>query len=307
VGKTAVKLPLKKLTDRRFSPFLFGFSILIVFALYTGCSTAPKTMPASSLIDILPEEQTVYLKMDVRSNLDLMGQIFNQKGDFGGMIGEAMARTDAVLVALTIPEDESREFSVVASGSYPKGIIESRLKKDKTWKKEKKGFIHWKNEEMGLQMFFPEKNVIALSNGNIGRIADRISAGERYSLPRELRHELDISDLVFFMPDPGKEIMSSVGGGSRIYPIRMIWVTMYNQSMDVVFLMDDEENAGKFSKVARLLIAALMMREEVGDIKELRKNMKVFVDGKNVRLEDIPVSTEDLQKIFAGSLAGAVE
>jgi len=264
-------------------------------------------MPASSLIDILPEEQTVYLKMDVRSNLDLMGQIFNQKGDFGGMIGEAMARTDAVLVALTIPEDESREFSVVASGSYPKGIIESRLKKDKTWKKEKKGFIHWKNEEMGLQMFFPEKNVIALSNGNIGRIADRISAGERYSLPRELRHELDISDLVFFMPDPGKEIMSSVGGGSRIYPIRMIWVTMYNQSMDVVFLMDDEENAGKFSKVARLLIAALMMREEVGDIKELRKNMKVFVDGKNVRLEDIPVSTEDLQKIFAGSLAGAVE
>jgi hypothetical protein len=287
-------------------------ALAVILGIYTGCATAPQQQPASSLIDILPADQTVYLKMDAQSTMSMMGRFLSGNNELEGMLGEAMDRTDLVLVSLHIVDGEERGFSLVASGAYPKGIIESRLNRDKAWSRKKGEFTYWQNDELALQLFFPERNVIAVSNVDVEGIYRRTGTGDRYSLPRELRHELDISDLVFFMPDPGREIVSSLGRGGKSYPIRMIWVTLYGgkknpegYTMSTVFLMDDEENALKFSKVARLLIAALMMREEVGDINALRENMEVYLDGNHVRLENIPVTREDLARFFTTTIAGS--
>lgn len=300
-------LPLKKQNNRPRFPLISIIFLTVLLGIYTGCATAPKQKPASSLIDMLPEEQTVYLKLDVGSNEDVVESLLSGEGNMDAMIGEAMSRTEVVLISMKLSEGSQRSFSLVASGRYPKGIIESRLRKENAWKREKGEFGYWQNSELGLQIYFPEKNIIVLSNGAVESVFHRISEGELYSFPRELRHEFDISDLVFFMPDPGNEILSSVGGGKKIYPIRLIWVTIYGEEMDVVFLMDNEENAKKFSKVAKLLVAALMMKEEVGDLAALRENMKMYLDGKNVRLEDIPITRNDLKSFLGNNLIESEE
>ena len=106
-------------------PFFF-----IILAVITGCSTVPKTVSSSQTVNRLPENQTVYVKIDVHSNIEMLSAILNIEGIQEEALQAALERTSDVLFSLLLKENGDREFSFIASGEYPAGIVKRMLKKN---------------------------------------------------------------------------------------------------------------------------------------------------------------------------------
>ncbi len=284
----------------------------VLLAAITGCSTVPKTASLFQPVDRLPEDQTVYMKIDVHSNIEMLSSILNIGGIEEDVLQAALERTSDVLFSLLLKENGNREFSFIASGEYPAGIVKRKLKKNDDWVKQGDRIPYWVNPALPLRLAVPDRRHILGTNGSIDPLLAEWEFPSAMDIPRELRHELEISDLVFFMPSPGKSVLDNMAGG-RTYPIELIWITLFDPGvfelkrdsykLDAVFLMETEDDAAKFSKIARLLTAAIMRKENIGDIADLKSSVEVYYDGTIVRIQGIPVSLEDLITFLAGKLS----
>ena len=288
-------------------PFFF-----IILAVITGCSTVPKTVSSSQTVNRLPENQTVYVKIDVHSNIEMLSAILNIEGIQEEALQAALERTSDVLFSLLLKENGDREFSFIATGEYPAGIVKRMLKKNDDWIKQGDRIPYWVNPALPLSLAVPDRRNILGTSGSTDLLLAEWEFPSAMDIPRELRHELEISDLVFFMPSPGKTVLDSVAGG-RTYPIELIWITLFDPGvfesetdvyqLNAVFLMETEDDAAKFRIIARLLTAAIMRKENIGDIADLKNSVEVYHDGTFVRIQGIPVSSEDLITFLTGKLS----
>jgi hypothetical protein len=288
----------------RFSSAVF-FTVLLFLLYLSGCASAPERKTPSSLVDVLPESQTIYARVDVESNRNLTSALFPEGQSDENMIQLAAARTDTILFSIDTTGGGSSVYSIIASGDYPRALLRSKLRKEKHWEKK----VHdrrdyWYSSLLSLSIAFPERGVIMVSSQDIENMIYRYSAGERFSLPKELRYEFDISDFVLYMPKPGGDPSGSLSGTAKKYPIDMIWITMYSPltqregktmyNVSIVTVLKNENDADKFEKVVKLLLVAVLKREGIGDISTVIENVDISKDGNYIRITGIPVSEEEI-------------
>jgi len=297
---------------RRFIPA--GILLILLIILFSGCAGNPKIKDSYSVVSLLPGDQSVYGNIKVRGNEDILSNLLTSLDIAPELQEIALDRTDSI--AFSLGRGEEKPFTILVSGDFPKAVIQGKIRKQKTWKKEKDIINYWVNEEMGIALTFLGSDIIAVTSGPVSevirRYAEKIPARDiprdfLTDIPRELELEFSISDAVLYMPLPGKMI-SEAFESSKDFPIELVWITLFylqrEEQYDVsaVFRMSSEEDAVSFSKFVKLLLLVMLKREGIGDIKSLPQTLKVTQRGTSVRIQGIPLTSEDISGFFRNKL-----
>jgi len=204
----------------------------------TGCATLrqknpAKVLPASQWIGMLPPESYIIVKVDMQSNRKTLEKLFisldNEKEE--KILRRIVEKTDFIYASLSSPEnkisgEERPELSLVAIGSYPKAAINCNLSGDKEWGKGEKGEIWWQHKTTGFQVAVPQKHLLLLSTGKVEGMLARTGGERNYNIPEEVEKELEVSDIVLYMPEPGGVKMSGVSADIGNLPIKDFWITL---------------------------------------------------------------------------------
>ena len=274
------------------------------FVLFSGCAGKPEVRGPRGTVDALPEEQSVYGKIQIKENEDILSGLFSSMQISADLLELALDRTDSLSFSLG---RQNESFTVIVSGDFPKSILQGEIRKLNMWKKQKNLGGYWLNEKEEIGLAFLDADTIAVSTGSIEEVITRYQEFSQRALPKELELEFEISDAVFYMPQPGTSLSSALGS-SRDLPIELMWITLFSlreegmYDVSAVFRMSGEDDAVSFSKIAKLLILFLFNQEEIGNAGQLRSSLKVTQKGTVVRIQGIPLSEGDISDFLESRL-----
>ncbi|MEW5814364.1 MAG: hypothetical protein AB1798_03075 [Spirochaetota bacterium] len=277
-------------------------TLLAAIFLLFGCASVPRLPPFEESIDFLPDDCSMYLKIDVRKNTNIVKKLLvSAMGE--SLLEFALKRTDTFFAGLKLSGNGNSIFYLVARGNYPKGALELKLGSDKNWKKVKGLLQFWNNSNTGIELAIPQSGMIWVTNESVEKIGQRYQGHSRIKMPEELRREFGVSDIVLFIPKPGKETLLQLPVDSGQFPLKAVWFTFLHTRGEFytvygVFEMASEKDAVLLAGLSKLMLVVWMRKEGIGDIKTLPRSVEIKVDGNYVRIGGIVLAEDDLYKII---------
>ena len=130
-----------------------------------GCATAP-VRPAAQWLGVLPDSATLYVSLDVQRSADVLRSALEQAGPDLREVEPLLERTDRLYAAVETVEGSSPRVSMVALGSYPAGLIRSRLCGSRSWKTVKSpAGKYYVSSKAGLQVGVPGGYAVLVVDG----------------------------------------------------------------------------------------------------------------------------------------------
>ncbi len=178
--------------------------ILFLVLLVASCRTLPEG-PYPDIIDWLPVESDVILRMEVPENTALVNMIIQNAGLDPEELSKIMDRTALVAVGLELEgfgtgnTIEAIPLHLASIGVWPKNLLGTALGKE--WKKSVLGKHRW-NGPGGLELKALSNNELLLSRGKTDVMLERLESGEvnpRIQRAADLHHG---ADLAIWVTDP---------------------------------------------------------------------------------------------------------
>lgn len=299
------------------------FVCLASMAVLAGCATVPVSPPAQVWREVLPAESDIIIKARAAATAPLLAELMKIFGLTARDSGEILNRTREVYAGIRQGSGNLPDFSIILTGNFPKAAS-ALFSPAKGFTKIDSPFTYWRHGLTGLQVALPNPRPGMAASGNRalfasqGRIEEMLAAyigpassavGMGNELPVELQKEFDVSDLVFYMPYPGKSFLADSGTNLDKFPIRGLWVTLDSSPgagdsmfvLSAVVTLDSEDRAKKFIPLLKLLLLGMMKKNGVDAMSSLKNDAAVTVEGGQVRLAGLMVKAEDLAKIFAAT------
>jgi hypothetical protein len=263
--------------------------------LIAGCATAP-VRPSAQWLGVLPDSATLYLALDVQRSADVLRAALAQAGPDVQEIEPLLERTDRLYASVEMAPGSPSRISVVALGSYPAGLIRSRLCGSRSWKTVKspagRYYVSAKN---GLQVGVPGGYAVLASTGSVETLLARLEAPIAPAMPPDAAEGMDRADLSLYLPElPGG--LGGVPGGATL-PILEVWLEARRTA-------DRYEIAGTCNTASERDARSLVLLLRLGLVTWMRTQGLADVSG---RLKSVTVAAEGLQVKVAGLSFGQDE
>jgi hypothetical protein len=271
-----------------------------------GCATAP-VRPAAAWLGVLPDQAMLYVSLDVKRSADVLGAALGQAGSDLKEVEPLLDRATRLYAAVERTEGSAARISAIALGTYPAGLIRSRLCGSRSWKKVKtpagKYYVYAKT---GMQVSVPGGYAVLVSSGSIETLLARFAAPTAPAMPAEAADDMDSADLVLYLPELPGGLPGSAAGVS--VPIREVWLdarrTGDSYGVSGTCNAASERDARSLVLLIRLGLVAWLKSQNLPDVSARLKTVTVAAEGSQVKLAGLSFSKDELVPVLL-SLAGA--
>jgi hypothetical protein len=290
--------------------YLAAAAAAVALLLITGCATAP-VRPAAEWLGVLPDAATLYVSLDVERSADVLRSAFEQAGPSASEVEPLLERTDRVYAAVETAEGAAARISMVALGSYPAGLIRSRLCGSRSWDTVKSpAGTYYVSTKTGLQVGVPGRYAVLVSSGSMETLIARFKAPIAPAIPPDAAEGMDTADLALYLPElPG--ILPGVSGGVSL-PIREVWLEARRAGdrYEVTGTCNtaSERDARSLVLLVRLGLVAWMRTQDLADVSGRLATVAVTAEGSQVTLAGLSFTKEEIVPVLlalAGSSKGA--
>jgi hypothetical protein len=276
--------------------------------LLASCATVPQREPAQWM-GALPSNATLYASFSVAGAKPMLTKVLADAGKDFKDVASVADMTKRLVASVTLVKGAPLQFSVVALGSYPSGIIGMKLGGSKDWKKvPAANGVYWQWSKAGIQMSVPNHSLLLAANGGIEGLLAGWKAPASLEVPPEVADDMRSADLVVYMPElPGGLAEGAQAKGIHL-PIQEVWVEAVKGQSG--FDVSGTANTGS-EKEARLLTLALklgivawMRTEKIPNASEKLKAISVAPSGAQVKLTGLHLSDDEMVLLFTSVLKG---
>ncbi len=274
--------------------------------LIAGCATAP-VRPSAQWLGVLPDSATLYVSLDVQRSADVLRSAFEQAGPDLRDVEPLLERTDRLYAAVEMAEGSPSRISVVALGSYPAGLIRSRLCGSRSWKTVKSpAGKYYVSSKAGLQVGVPGGYAVLASTGSIETLLARFAAPIAPAMPPEAAEGMDQADLSLYLPElPGG--LGGVPGGAAL-PIREVWLEARREGerYEVTGTCNSasERDARSLVLLLKLGLVAWMRTQGLADVSGRLKNVTVAADGLQVKITGLSFGQDEIVPVLLALAEG---
>ncbi len=191
------------MTGKKIFKTLLPF-ILLLILLVSSCRTLPEG-PYPDIVDWLPTESDIIIRMEVPGNEDLLNLIIANAGLDPKKLSNVIDRT--VLVAVGLEFDEAQDSNPIDTlpihlasiGIWPRNLMGSALGRD--WKKSGLGRHQWTGPG-NLELTALSNNEIILSRGKTDVLLERLETGDKNPWIQRADNLQNGADLAVWITDP---------------------------------------------------------------------------------------------------------
>ena len=191
------------MTGKKILKTLLPFIFLLIL-LVSSCRTLPEG-PYPDIVDWLPTESDIIIRMEVPGNEDLLNLIIANAGLDPEKLSNVIDRT--VLVAVGLEFDEVQDSNPIDAlpihlasiGIWPKNLMGSALGRD--WKKSGLGRHRWTGPG-NLELTALSNNEIILSRGKTDILLERLETGDKNPWIQRADNLQNGADLAVWITDP---------------------------------------------------------------------------------------------------------
>ena len=291
-------LRIQKKSLRRFLLILLLFLYAVLFL--SSCISLPEG-PYPDIINWLPEDSDLIIRLDVRGNPELTSYIINYAGLDDESVSKVKKRT--ALVALGIEFDKELSgvltdkeelkmipFHLAAIGDWPRNFLGGALGKE--WKKSSLNRYRWQGPD-NLELMALSSTELILSRGKIDKMLERLNKG---TISRKIQRAYDIkngADLAIWVTDPSFIIkavpmLPDVNpDGTPVIDLISIALRHVEESKYVLAFTlypSDERLSGSLALALRLALSAKFGLSPKPEERELLSEMLVEIGKGDVRL-----------------------
>ena len=200
-------------------------------------------------------------------------------------------------------------MSIVALGSYPAGLIRSRLCGSRSWTTVKSPvgtyYVYPKN---GLQVSVPGGYAVLVSTGSMESLLARFAAPIAPAMPPDAADGMELADLCLYLPElPGG--LAGVPGGADL-PIREVWLEARRAGdrYDVTGTCNtaSERDARSLVLLLKLGLVAWMRTQGLSDVTGRLKSVAVAADALQVKLSGLSFGKDEIVPVLL-ALAGSAD
>lgn len=282
-----------------------GAAALVAAALaVAGCVTAP-VRPAAEWLGVLPDGAGLYLSLGVARSTDVLQAALERAGPDLREVGPLLERTDRLYGAVEGLGEASPRVSLVALGSYPAGLIRSRLCCSRSWKTVASGVgRYYVSAKAGVQVGVPAGFAVLVSTGSLETLLARFGAPKMPPMPPEAAEGMETADLSLYLPElPG----GLAGSSGAPLPVREVWVearrTADRYEVTGTFNASSDRDARSLVLLLRLALVAWMRTQGLSDVSGKLKDVTVAADGSRVKVAGLWFGKDEIVPVLLG-LAG---
>ncbi|MCX7031557.1 MAG: hypothetical protein NTU62_15750 [Spirochaetes bacterium] len=270
-----------------------------------GCATAP-VRPAAQWLGVLPGDATLYVALDVTSSAEVLRAALEQAGPDLREVVPLLERTDRLYAAVETAEGSPSRVSMIALGTYPAGLIRSRLCGSRSWKTVKSpAGKYYVSAKAGLQVSVPKGYAVLVSSGSIETLLARFDVPIASAMPAEVADDMDRADLVLYLPElPG----GFPATASVSVPIREVWLDARRAGdrYEVAGTCNTatERDARSLVLLVRFGLVTWMRAQGLSDISGRLKSVTVAAEGAQVKLSGLSFGQDEIVPVLL-ALAGA--
>lgn len=269
-----------------------------------GCVTAP-VRPAAAWLGVLPDDAALYLSLDVRRSADLLQEALAGAGPDLREVGPLLERTDRLYGAVESLEGSFPRLSLVALGSYPAGLIRSRLCCSRSWTTVRSSSgTYYASAKVGVQVGVPAGFAVLVSTGSLETLLARFEAPKAPPMPTEAAEGMETADLSLYLP----ELPGGLGGTSGpALPVREVWAEgrRAGDRFEVRGAANaaSERDARSLVLLLRLALVAWMRTQGLSDVSGRLKTVTVAAEGSRVKVSGLWFGKDEIVPVLLG-LAG---
>jgi hypothetical protein len=275
--------------------------------LIAGCATAP-VRPSAQWLGVLPDSATLYVSLDVQRSADVLRSVLEQAGPDLRDVEPLLERTDRLYASVEMVEGSASRVSMVALGSYPAGLIRSRLCGSRSWKTVKSpAGKYYVSVKTGLQVGVPGGYAVLASTESVESLLARLDAPVAPAMPPDAAEGMDRADLSLYLPElPGG--LSGVPGGAAL-PIREVWLEARRAGdrYEVAGTCNtaSERDARSLVLLIRLGLVAWMRTQGLSDVGGRLATVTVAANGLQVKASGLSFGQDEIVPVLLALAGGS--
>lgn len=172
---------------KKYAEIVSVIGLVLVLLFFAGCKTVPSAAAMADPVDFLPDDADIYFRIEASENKTLLNAVVEK---FVPAMAES-DRTKLINMLHTVyvaQNTETKQIFVAATGSFPnlKSLAFTKkngwkeIKNNMSWavpgdtsgKRIKASYIQYVHDS-GMEIAFPEKNLVFFSNGSIIKMQDK--------------------------------------------------------------------------------------------------------------------------------------
>jgi hypothetical protein len=266
---------------------------------FTGCATAP-VRPAAHWLGVLPDDATLYLSLDVPASADVIQAALATANPDLREMKPLLERMSRLYAAVALSEGTPPRLSAIALGSFPAGMIRSKLCGSRAWDtvKSPQG-KYYTNVKSGLQVSVPGPYAVLISAGSMDGLLARFAIPLAPAMPPEVAEDMESADLLLYLPSlPG-----GLGGAANV-PIHEVWLEARRDGdrylVSGVCNTASERDARSVVLLARLGLVQWLRSQNLSDVSERLKTITVAAEGQQVKLAGLAFGKDELVPVLLG-------
>lgn len=294
----------------------WGIAALTVFAilLLSGCAGSPEPA-ATNYAELLYEEQGIFLQVKPREQLSLAHKMLSALGMDPSELDTVLTRTHIAYCYFDVRAD-GFNYSIIGQGRYPETIAALSLRSNADWQRGESDLGRstkvrwWSNQAQGVELSFLQDNTVALTNGSMEELLQRIYYGPVIRLPEGAVKRLNSGVLGIYSRNPEFGGPQPAAGPvavlfSKLQEVGMSFANYEDDlfTIDAEYLCTDPTVARSLYLVLRLaLINGLRSFEGEYDYSKLISEDPVSLQEKTVILKNYPITLENMDWFFQQAL-----
>ncbi len=273
-----------------------------------GCATAP-VRPAAQWLGVLPGDATLYLSLDVPASADVIQAALKTADPDVREMGPLLERMNRLYAAVALAEGSPPRLSAIALGSFPAGMIRSKLCGSRAWDTVKSpAGKYYTNVKSGLQVSVPGPWAVLVSAGSMDGLLARFAMPVAPAMPPEVADDMESADLVLYLPSlPGGLGGAASGAGAASVPIREVWLQARREGdrylVSGACNTASERDARSVVLLVKLGLVQWLRSQNLPDVGERLKTVTVAAEGQQVKLAGLAFGKDELVPVLLG-LAG---
>ena len=280
--------------------------------LLAGCRTAPAPIERD-LVAYLPADQGAWFFVnDPVTGEAVLGALLPE-GISADQLSQVVDRTD--LVVASMGRLGAGGVHLVASGRYPRRIIERNLRRDGRWtehvlERGAPAARFFEDPSTGFQIAVLRSGPVLVSQGAIKERLEQAAAVEAGRPPvtdaavaarlAAFEQAADRRELTIFVPSPGRDSLARLGGGAIRIPIQAmtVFVDRTNGRLELAgtIALETEQDARAFHVLFRLLFLATI-RDAGLNMQRLAGTLETVRDVAEIRFSGVVLDPDELRQL----------
>jgi len=292
----------------------FTSLVVLLLVLLSGCAGRPEPA-ALNYAELLYDEQGIFLQVKPSENLSLAHKMLSALGMDPAELDTVLTRTHIAYCYFDLRVD-GVSYSIIGQGKYPETIAALSLRSNTDWQRESSDLGRsakvrwWSNQIQGVKLSFLQDNTVAITNGSMKELLQRIYYGPVNRLPDTAVDRVNTGVLGIYSRNPDFGQQEPARGPvailfSKLKEVGMSFTAQEDDlfTIDAEYLCTDNTVARSMYLVLRLaLINGLRSSGGGYDLSELISKDPVILQDNQVVLRDYPITLENMDWFFQQAL-----